>query len=327
NGSDRICNVFSKGYDVGFQIDLKAIARSKVEWENYILGVLNEISQKTDKVRGFDCTIESYLPIGSGVSSSAALECGLAYGLNELFDLGLAKLEIVELSQRAEHTFVGTKGGIMDQFASVMGKKGNAILLDCESMEYEYIPIDLDPYKILLLNSNVSHNLATGEYNTRRAECEAGVAVLKKYHPAINSLRMATEKMIREHKDEMGSKVFDRCLYIVQEEQRVLNAVEALKSNNLQKLGSLLYQTHDGLSNLYEVSCPELDFLVDFSKTDDTVLGARLMGGGFGGCTINLVHGDAVESYIQRASKAYREKFGIELTAFEALPSKGTSVK
>src|SRR5690606_23934109 len=179
------------------------------------------------KVRGFDCTIDSQLPIGSGVSSSAALECGLAYGLNELFNLGLSKMEIVELSQRAEHTYVGTKCGIMDQFASVMSKEGHVILLDCESLEYDYIPIDLTPYKILMLNTNVSHNLASGEYNTRRAECEVGVAILKKYNPGINSLRQATEAMVKEHKDEMGHKVFNRCLYVVQEKERVLEAVKA----------------------------------------------------------------------------------------------------
>lgn len=327
NNSDRICNVYSKGYDTGFQIDLGTIAPSTIEWENYILGVLHEISLITHKVRGFNCTIESYLPMGSGVSSSAALECGLAYGLNELFDLGLSKMEIVELSQRAEHSYVGTKCGIMDQFASVMSKAGNVILLDCESLEYQYIPIDLAPYKILMLNTNVSHNLASGEYNTRRAECELGVSLLKKCHPEVGSLRHATEAMLMDHKQVMGDKVFNRCLYVVQEKARVLAAVEALKANDLGKLGGLLYQTHDGLSNLYEVSCPELDFLVEFSKTWDAVLGARMMGGGFGGCTINLVHRDSVEDYIQKASKAYNEKFNIELTAFEALPSEGTSVK
>ncbi|MCG2460071.1 galactokinase [Flavobacteriaceae bacterium F89] len=327
NDSDRICHVYSMGYDTGFQIDLSVIAPSNTEWENYILGVLNEISLKTDKVRGFDCTIESRLPIGSGVSSSAALECGFAYGLNELFDLELTRMEIVELSQRAEHNYVGTKCGIMDQFASVMSKEGNVILLDCESLEFEYIPIDLAPYKILMLNTNVSHNLASGEYNTRRAECEAGVAVLKKFHPEVNSLRQATEAMVIQHRDTMGEKVFNRCLYIVQEKERVLEAVAALKVNDLQKLGNLLYDTHDGLSKLYEVSCPELDFLVDFSKTNDAVLGARLMGGGFGGCTINLVHEDAVADYLQSASRAYKERFNIELTAFEALPSEGTSIK
>ncbi len=327
NNSDRICNVYSKGYDTGFQIDLGTIAPSTIEWENYILGVLHEISLITHKVRGFNCTIESYLPIGSGVSSSAALECGLAYGLNELFDLGLSKMEIVKLSQRAEHSYVGTKCGIMDQFASVMSKAGNVILLDCESLEYQYIPIDLAPYKILMLNTNVSHNLASGEYNTRRAECELGVSLLKKCHPEVGSLRHATEAMLMDHKQVMGDKVFNRCLYVVQEKARVLAAVEALKANDLGKLGGLLYQTHDGLSNLYEVSCPELDFLVEFSKTWDAVLGARMMGGGFGGCTINLVHRDSVEDYIQKASKAYNEKFNIELTAFEALPSEGTSVK
>ena len=170
NGSLKTCNIRSNNFNVGFSFKLNEVSISENQWENYILGVIFEINQlTTDKLRGFDCVLDSDIPIGSGISSSAALECGLAFGLNELFNLNLSKQTIVELSQRAEHNYVGTKCGIMDQFASVMSKKGHVILLDCQSLEYEYIPMNIEPFKILLLNTNVSHNLASGEYNTRRS--------------------------------------------------------------------------------------------------------------------------------------------------------------
>ncbi len=327
NDSNGLCHVYSMGYNVGFEIDLDNLERSEREWENYILGVLNEISKRTDKLRGFDCTIESHVPIGSGVSSSAALECGLAYGLNELFDLGLTKRDIVDLAQMAEHTYAGTKCGIMDQFSSVMSKEGHVILLDCQTVEHSYIPIQIQPYKIVLLNTNVSHNLASGEYNVRRAQCEEGVSILQKEFPEVQSLRQATLAMLEHCKDRMDPKVFDRCIYVVQENERVKDAVEALRQNDLKRLGALLYETHDGLSTLYEVSCAELDFLVEFSKSNPQVLGARMMGGGFGGCTINIVHEDAITGYIEKATTAYKAQFDIELTAFEASPSEGTSIK
>ena len=326
NGSDKICHVYSKGYDTGFELSLDEIEISKVEWENYILGVLNEILKRTDKLKGFDCTLESHVPIGSGVSSSAALECGLAFGLNEMFDLGLSRMDIVELSQAAEHTYAGTKCGIMDQFASVMSKEGHVILLDCESLEYSYIPIQIQPYKIVLLNTNVSHNLASGEYNTRRAQCEEGVTELQKKFPEVKSLRNANMEMLNAIKDEINETVYNRCAYVIQEITRVLEAVEALKGNNLKRVGELLYETHEGLSKMYEVSCPELDFLVEFTKDNDAVLGARMMGGGFGGCTINLVHKDAIDEFVEAASKAYKKACNINLTWFEASPSQGTSI-
>ena len=326
NGSDKICHVYSKGYNTGFELSLDKVEKSKVEWENYILGVLNEILKRTDKLKGFDCTLESHVPIGSGVSSSAALECGLAFGLNEMFDLGLSKMDIVELSQAAEHTYAGTKCGIMDQFASVMSKEGHVILLDCESLDYSYIPIQIKPYKIVLLNTNVSHNLASGEYNVRRAQCEEGVAVLQKKYPEVKSLRNATLDMLNDVRIELDETVYNRCSYIIKEKSRVLEAVAALKANNLKRIGELLYETHDGLSKMYEVSCPELDFLVAFSKKYDSVLGARMMGGGFGGCTINLVHEDAIEEFVKAASAAYEKECKLKLSWFEASPSEGTSI-
>lgn len=325
NNSENIANVYSVGYD-GFALDLNNISRSNTEWENYVLGVLSEISKLTDRVKGFDCTIESNLPLGSGLSSSAAMECGLAFGLNELFDLGLSKLTIVELSQRAEHGYVGTQCGIMDQFASVMSKARNVILLDCQSLEYQHIPIDLRPYKIIMLNTKVSHNLASSEYNTRKQECEEGVALIKMTNPSISSLRDVTREMIEASKHEMTQTVYNRCSFIIDENKRVLEMVKALKEKDLETVGSILYEAHDGISRLYEVSCSESDFLVDFSKGYSDVLGARQTGGGFGGCTLNLVHEDIVDIFKKEAAIAYKSEFNVDLEAFEVKPSGGTAI-
>jgi len=327
NDSRNRCQVYSKTYDTGFVIDLDAIEKSAVEWENYILGVLNEISKRTNKLGGFDCTIVSNLPTGSGLSSSAALECGLAYGLNELFDLGLSKWEIVKLSQTAEHTYVGTQCGIMDQFASVMSEEGYVLLLDCRSLEYRPIPIHFDSYKLILLNTKVSHNLASSEYNTRKKECEEGVAEIKKDFPEIDSLRDVSVDMLNGVKNRISDIVFNRCSFIIAENERVHKMAKALTENNLELVGEILYEAHDGISTLYEVSCPESDFLVDFSKSNSNVLGARQTGGGFGGCTLNIVHEDAVDEFVSAASKAYKERFNIDLESFEVRPSKGTFSK
>lgn len=327
NGDPTTCNVYSKNFDTSFSFDLKTIKPSEQQWENYILGVIFEIQQLSDKLQGFDCMFTSDIPVGSGISSSAALECGLAFGLNELFNLGFSKITLVEIGQRAEHNYVGTKCGIMDQFASVMSKAGHVILLDCESLEYEHVPIQIKPYKILLLNTNVSHNLADGEYNKRRSLCEQGVAIIKKKYPEVTSLRNVSSEMLAEFKETFTEDMYNKCSYVVEEKTRVLDAVAALKNNKLAVLGANMYATHSGLSNLYEVSCPELDFLVDFSKNYDAVIGARMMGGGFGGCTINIIHQDEVAAFTAAASEAYFNEFNIKLTAFEANPSEGTAIE
>ena len=327
NNTPNTCTVYSANFDTQFSFDLTTVKPSEQQWENYILGVIHEIQLITDKLEGFDCVLDSNIPVGSGISSSAALECGLAFGLNELFNLGLSKISIVEIGQRAEHNYVGTKCGIMDQFASVMSKAGHVILLDCQSLEYSYVPVEIEPYKILLLNTNVSHNLASGEYNVRRSQCEEGVSVIQKKYPEVKSLRDVSPEMLAEFKAELPAVIYNRCSYVVDEKVRVLNTVEALKNNQLDVMGKNMYETHSGLQHLYEVSCPELDFLVDFSKKYDEVIGARVMGGGFGGCTINIVHKDFVEQFTNEASKAYFDKFNIKLTAFEANPSEGTSIK
>jgi len=326
NGSDTECNIYSKGFNKGFTVALNALTRSSEEWENYILGVLSEINKRTDGLKGFNCSIESGLPMGSGVSSSAALECGLAAGLNALFQLHLTKEDIVLLSRDAEHNFVGTKCGIMDQYASVMSKKDHVILLDCESVKPTFIPIDIAPYKILMLNSNVSHNLATSAYNTRREECEAGVRIIQKKYPEIKTLREVDTTMLNRCKSALGDLLYRRCNYIVEENKRVLAVVAALKHKQLSKVGALLYASHEGIQYDYEVSCAETDFLVNFSTAYETVLGARQMGGGFGGCALTLIHETAISSYIDAVAEAYMKEFGITLSAFEALPDEGTVI-
>ena len=326
NGSDTECNLYSANFDTSYTFSLEDVSPGDQQWANYILGVIHGIQQRSDKLRGFDCVLDSDIPVGSGISSSAALECGLGFGVNELFNCGLDRVTITEIGQKAEHDYVGTKCGIMDQFASVMSKEGNVILLDCQSLEYQYVPIQIKPYKILLLNTNVSHNLADGEYNKRRAQCEGGVAIIKAKYPEVNSLRDVSPEMLSEFKNEMEEVVYNRCSYVVDEKVRVLDTVDALRNNDLVRMGKNMYETHEGLSKLYEVSCPELDFLVEFSKGYSEVIGSRVMGGGFGGCTINIIHEDAVEKFTKEAEKAYFEKFNIKLTSFEANPSGGTSI-
>lgn len=326
NNSSNTASIFSENFNKKLTINLDDVKPSKNHWENYILGVLYELQRITDNISGFDCVFKSDIPIGSGISSSAALECGFAFGLNELFQLNISKKTIIELSQRAEHNFVGTKCGIMDQFAVVMSKKDNLILLDCKSLDYQYVPIKIEPYKILLLNTNVSHSLASSEYNTRRKECEIGVEIMRKKIEGVTSLRKASVSLLNEIKNEISPKIYNRCKYVIEENSRVLQAVALLKTDNLNDFGALMYDTHYGLQHLYEVSCPELDFLVDFTRNNTSIIGARMMGGGFGGCTINLIHANAINDFVAEVSQSYYKKFNLELTAFEALPSEGTQL-
>ncbi len=326
NGTPNTCTIISKDFLKSMQVDLNHLEKSKVAWENFMIGVLYHLKQHSNKIQGFDCEIESGLPMGSGVSSSAALECGLAFGVNELFKLGLDKEVLIKVGQKAEHDFVGTKCGIMDQFASVMSKAGKAILLDCKSLDYQYIPLELGDYKILLLNTNVSHSLADSQYNLRREACESAVALLKESYPEVSSLRDVTQDMLEASKEKLNGVQYQRCAYVIAENKRVQKAVAELQNGNLENFGALMYASHKGLSEEYEVSCKELDFLVEFSKAHKSVLGSRMMGGGFGGCTINIIHKDAITDYVDEVSKAYQAAFNINLDYFEALPSEGTHI-
>ena len=317
NTSGKQCFIKSLDLDSGFNINLNDIKKSNTSWENYILGVLYEINLlRPEKIKGFDCEIESNLPVGAGISSSAALECGFAKGINELFNLGLTDLEIITLARNAEHNFVGTKCGIMDQFAVVKGKENHFIHLNCDTLDYEYIKANFEPYTILLLNTNISHNLASSEYNKRREECNAALKIINNlYRKEVDTLIEIQEEFINKHKDSFPDTIYNRALYVIQENKRVQDTVDALKtSKNIKEIGDLLYQSHEGLQHLYEVSCAELDFLVNFSKQFDYILGSRMMGGGFGGCTINIIHKEYTNEYIEKVSRAYYDEFSIDLT-------------
>nr|WP_299382864.1 galactokinase [Allomuricauda sp.] len=317
NGSS-ICNCYSKSFDDHFAFDLNKVEISEKEWHNYFLGVVHFIEQSyPGKLSGFDCIVESELPIGSGVSSSAALECGVAKGLDQLFSMGLSDDEIITMARDAEHHFVGTKCGIMDQFAVVRGKNEKLILLDCNDLSYQYVPADMGPYTIVLLNTNVSHNLATSEYNLRRQECESGLASIQVKYPDQKVLAQIPEEIITEHRSKLPPKTYNRLLYVVQENARTISASKALEVQDLHTFGQKLFESHEGLSQLYEVSCPELDFLVDIAKNTEGVIGARMMGGGFGGCTINLVQHDQVDDFISKATEAYYNTFKIQPSAFK----------
>lgn len=326
NYTENFCRLYSETFNKGFEFQLDKKFEKASGWENYILGVIQELQYHSAKLEGFDCIIESGLPVGAGISSSAALECGIASGLNQLFDLGLTKLEIVKLSQKAENDFVGSNCGIMDQFSSVMSKKDHLILLDCRSLKAEFIPADFKNCKLLLLNTNVSHNLADSDYNSRREECEAAVDIIQKTQPEVKSLRDLDPELLEKFKQELTVKMYERCLYVLKENERVLAAANALKEGELQNFGKLMYASHEGLQHRYEVSCKELDFLVDYSRNKDFIYGSRMMGGGFGGCTINLIEENKIESYIEEVSAAYFQKFHIKLDAISVSPDEGTKI-
>ena len=326
NNSD-LCNIYSSNFKSSFTVQLNKLERSNVEWHNFILGVLFHINAiKPNSVKGFDCIIESNLPLGSGISSSAALECGVAKGLNELFEIGLTDAEIIKLSKDAEHTFVGTKCGIMDQFTVVKGQINHLILLNCETLDYELIEADFHPYVIVLLNTNVSHNLTSSEYNVRRDECAKALVAIQKKHPEYLFLTKVPSKVVKEFKNELPGNLFNRALYVTEENQRTLDAVDYLKNKALDSFGHCLYQSHYGLQHLYDVSCKELDFLVEQTKDLDYVLGSRMMGGGFGGCTINIVHKDKVQTLIDNLSSAYEDKFNIKLSSIITTISDGVKI-
>ncbi|MGB7784729.1 MAG: galactokinase [Salinimicrobium sp.] len=327
NASEFECKIYSKTYNKYFSFDLRKVSRSETAWENYILGVVSELQKQEKQLKGFDCIIESNLPVGAGVSSSAALECGMAFGLNKLFDLGLDRQTMAQLSQSAEHNYVGTKCGIMDQYASILSRKDHLILLDCRSLKASFVPADFKDYKLLLLNTRVSHSLADSEYNSRRAECEQVVEIVQKKYPEVSSLREVNFDILEEVKNEISEVLYKRAHYVLEENDRVLRAVDAIEKGKIDEFGSLMYASHAGLRDEYEVSCKELDFLVDLSKDFDCIAGARMMGGGFGGCTINLIKSDEVDSFIEKAATAYSAEFDIQLQAIPVLPQEGTKVK
>lgn len=312
--------------DESFEINLEnPVTLNEVIWTNYFRGVLQQIQNKGLIIGNFNCVFSSTIPIGSGLSSSAALECGFLYGLNELFHLDILPVDLALMGQSAEH-WVGINCGIMDQFASVMGKENQVIKIDCRTLEYEYHKADFSDYSLVLFDSNVKHSLFTSAYNQRRQECEQGLAILTAHFPEVTSFRDATEEQLLSIQDTMSEDVFKRSHYVIKEIKRVTLACEALDRGDILTLGQLLFDTHEGLSKEYEVSCAELDMIVDTLKQDPAVIGSRMMGGGFGGCTINLIKKGEEDAIKTKLTQLYQAAFGIELKTYEVKISNGTSL-
>ncbi len=294
-------------------------------WKNYILGVVDQLLKRNYPIDGFDVVFGGHLPVGAGLSSSAAVECGLAFALNDIFNLKISRIDIALICQKAEHTYPGVQCGIMDQFASVMGKKGHVLLLDCNTLQYETLPFHADEYAIVLINSKVHHSLDGGEYNVRRQESENGLLVLKEKYPSAKTFRDITPQQVKDaHPAFDDENVYNRCLYVTEEIARTQSGATLLKQDNIKAFGQLMFKTHEGLSKLYEVSCEELDFLVDLAKEHPEILGSRMMGGGFGGCTINIIPKDKVEVITCDIIKKYREKYGINAELYAMQLSDGT---
>lgn len=308
NGT-RNLNVFGLQYEEQFTLNLDDLQPRK-DWATYLAGMAFHMQKDGAQLEGIDVVIGGDVPLGGGLSSSAAVCSAFGFALNELFCVGLTRMQLALLGQRTEHTFAGVKTGIMDQFASLHGKEEHLMKLDCRSMEYEYIPFHYHDHKIVLVNTMVKHSLASSEYNTRRHECEEGVAILKKHYPEIKSLRDVDIEMLDKHKDELPEVIYKRCGYVINENNRLLRGCEVLQAGDLRAFGQLMYQSHEGLSKYYEVSCPELDFLAEQAKGMDYVAGARMMGGGFGGCTINLVQVSAIDKFTALMQQRYENEFG-----------------
>jgi galactokinase len=320
------CHIVAKDLNDDYTFDLEDHLKpiSKM-WTNYILGVIHQLKEKKIKLHGFSIVFSSTIPMGAGLSSSAALECGIAYSLNKIFNLNLSKEEITLIGQKAEHTFAGVNCGIMDQFASVFGKKNNFIKLDCTTLNYEYIKANFKDYNLVLFDSCVKHTHLTSGYNDRRNEVKHGLTIIKANYPEVTSFRNCSKEMVENLEKKLGSIIYKRCLFVVNEIERVKKAVKAISEENLEELGILMTRTHYELSELYEVSCQEMDFLVNQTKNFSDIIGARMMGGGFGGCTINLIKKENTDEVIGKIAQAYLEKYNIKLKVYKIKTTNGTS--
>lgn len=322
NNSEEI-NCYSVDFNESISVPLSDVKKLD-SWKNYVLGVVNEFQKLDLPVKGFNCVFGGSIPIGGGMSSSAALEGGISFSLNELCNFQMNRKDLALLGQRAEHNFPGVMCGIMDQYANMMGKRDTVILLDCKNITHEYIPLNIKGYQIVLINTKVHHSLASSQYNLRRKECEQGLEILKK-ELNIQSFRDIKDPAdLIPFKATMEENVYKRCVFVVEEINRTQKAAALLKENNLTGFGKLMFDTHEGLKDQYEVSCKELDFLVDKAKENKGVIGARLMGGGFGGCTINIVEDNEIDNFLSASLTAYKKEFNIDAEHYEVNVVDGT---
>ncbi len=308
--TDTTLDLYAQDLQEAHTVTLDHLEKSGKGWPDYLLGTFSELQKDGKIVKGVNVVFGGDIPLGAGLSSSAAVESGMLFALNELFDLGLSRPDLARLAQRAENRFVGVPCGIMDMYASLLGKAGHALQIDCRSLTHRYFPFQFPEHTLLLCNSGVKHQLVDSEYATRRQQCEEGVRLLQPLHPEVRSLRDVTLEMLTAARQRFPEVVFKRCQYVVKENARVLAACHALETGQLEELGDLLYQAHQGARDEFEISCPEVDFLVEQARLHPAVLGSRMMGGGFGGCTINLVRRDGVADFQEQAVHNYQRAFG-----------------
>ena len=316
NGTDKV-RVFSIDINDYVEFGLNEEDAPSQGWARYIFGVCRETIKRGGKVEGFDAVFAGNVPLGAGLSSSAALESTFAFAINDMWENGIDKFELARIGQSTEHNYCGVKCGIMDQFASVMGKKGHLMRLDCRSMEFEYFPFDPQGYKLVLVDSRVKHQLSGSPYNDRRNSCERVAAAI-----GVEFLREATMEQLESVKDKVSAEDYMRAEYVIGETSRVLEVCEALQKGDYETVGAKMYETHWGMSKLYEVSCEELDYLAELAK-ECGVTGCRIMGGGFGGCTINLVKDELYDSFIEKAKAGFNEKYGHEPQIYPVVISDG----
>lgn len=324
NGTDKV-HAFSLDYDEYVEFGLNEEDLPQQAWARYVFGVCRETIKRGGKVEGFDTVFAGDVPLGAGLSSSAALESTFAFALNYLFKNGIDKFDLAKIGQATEHNYCGVKCGIMDQFASVFGKKGSLIRLNCKTLEYKYFPFDPKGYKLVLIDSCVKHELASSAYNKRRQSCENAASAIRNNHPEVEFLSDAKRVWLDEVRDQIPSEDFMRAEYVIGEVQRVLDVCDALERSDYETVGELMYQTHFGLSKLYEVSCEELDFLNKLARKCD-VTGSRVMGGGFGGCTINLVKEELYDSFVATAKEEFNARFGHEPKVYDVVISDGARI-
>ena len=321
NGTDKV-RAYSLDYDGQVEFGMNEEDAPQESWARYIFGVCREMKKRGFEPKGFDTVFVGDVPLGAGMSSSAALESTFANALNDIFNLNIDRFELAKIGQSTEHNYCGVKCGIMDQFASVFGKKGHLMRLNCATMEFEYFPFNPEGYKVVLLDTVVKHELASSAYNKRRESCENACAHIKARHPEVNYLSDATMAMLDEVKSEISEEDYMRAVYVIGEKQRVLDVCAALEKGDYATVGDRMFGTHYGMSKEYEVSCEELDFLNDVAKQCG-VTGSRVMGGGFGGCTINLVKEDLYDNFIATAKKEYLAKYNREPKVYDVVISDG----
>ena len=321
--NDGILHARSEEFEETVDLKLGALSGPPSKhWSDFVRGVAAILQNRGASLKGANLIIQGQVPMGAGLSSSASLEVAIGLALLSVAHAEVKQLDLVKACQRAEHEYVGTRCGIMDQFIAVFGSEGHALMLDCRSLEYQTLSIPSD-VRLVICNSMVKHELASGEYNRRRADCEAGVTIFRQNMPQVRALRDVSITDLETHRKDLPDVIFRRCRHVISENRRVLDAAAALRSSDVDAFGKLMYQSHRSLSDDYEVSCQELDLLVEIASSCEGVYGSRMTGGGFGGCTVTLVRSAAVESFRDKTVKTYTAETGLKPDVYVCSAAQG----